>query len=497
MSTMEIELNNLPPGDLCHTKLDSIQNSCVLDATIIGINELQKLNNDIREFLKRLSFKAADWSASSCEDEGRVNNLLKATVARAITENIPLYDASASIADFIKEIANRPMNQYLVKKADGLELITQKHVLNYISRLNCSDDPVASNLQGERVPTVSRRMTIRDAMEKMVTENTSCLYIEPRRKEKVRVDRLTGLPYPKVVTLNQISTLLLQSLLEDGTINRNDSSRGRGQSEEDSDTEVETRSEGASVASYLGANASATPSLPVGEGAADATPEVNADRTLQDAKEVTEEVKKKELVVKQPMSLSKEGRSRISRFLNTPFVMIVMFVASLVDMFGSFLYLCDLFSYMKSFLSVFLTTLFLILDVLSILAENWETKKGMMRVIAYIADILVLNMIYMYFMLDFVSEHHARIWGSLIVILRMLRLYTTIIMQKKTLSAYFRKQFNRSRNGLANSSMDLTLITGHIIAMSWPGSSLDSMWRNNIRDVERYLNKQYGGNYWV
>lgn len=152
----------------------------------------------------------------------------------------------------------------------------------------------------------------------------------------MRVDRLTGLPYPKVVTLNQISTLLLQSLLEvsarpsshsqDGTINRNDSSHGRGQSEEDSDTEVETRSEGASVASYLGANASATPSLPVGEGAsdatpevnADATPEVNADRTLQDAKEVAEEVKKKELVVKQPMSLSKEGRSRISRFLNTP-----------------------------------------------------------------------------------------------------------------------------------------------------------------------------------
>ena len=152
----------------------------------------------------------------------------------------------------------------------------------------------------------------------------------------MRVDRLTGLPYPKVVTLNQISTLLLQSLLEvsarpsshsqDGTINRNDSSHGRGQSEEDSDTEVETRSEGASVASYLGANASATPSLPVGEGTsdatpevnADATPEVNADRTLQDAKEVAEEVKKKELVVKQPMSLSKEGRSRISRFLSTP-----------------------------------------------------------------------------------------------------------------------------------------------------------------------------------
>lgn len=67
------------------------------------------------------------------------------------------------------------MNQYLVKKADGLELITQKHVLNYISQKNSSDDPVASSLQGERVFTVSRRMTIRDAIDKMVTEVVSSL----------------------------------------------------------------------------------------------------------------------------------------------------------------------------------------------------------------------------------------------------------------------------------------------------------------------------------
>ena len=79
--------------------------------------------------------------------------------------------------------------------------------------------------------------------------------------------------------------------------------------------------------------------------------------------------------------------------------------------------------------------------------------------------------------------------------------------QKNTLSEHFRNRLNRNRNRLEGSSMDLTLITGlsrcgipiigHIIAMSWPGSSLDSMWRNNILDVERYLNKQYGGNYWV
>ena len=79
--------------------------------------------------------------------------------------------------------------------------------------------------------------------------------------------------------------------------------------------------------------------------------------------------------------------------------------------------------------------------------------------------------------------------------------------QKNTLSEHFRNRLNRNRNRLEGSSMDLTLITGllscgvsltgHIIAMSWPGSSWDSMWRNNILDVERYLNRQYGGNYWV
>lgn len=67
------------------------------------------------------------------------------------------------------------MNQYLVKKADGLELITQKLDSQLHLEVELFGDPVASNLQGERVPTVSRRMTIRDAMEKMVTEATpSC-----------------------------------------------------------------------------------------------------------------------------------------------------------------------------------------------------------------------------------------------------------------------------------------------------------------------------------
>ena len=58
--------------------------------------------------------------------------------------------------------------------------------------------------------------------------------------------------------------------------------------------------------------------------------------------------------------------------------------------------------------------------------EDRNTKKGLIRVIAYIVDMIVLSMFYMYYVFDFVSEHHARIWGSLIVLLRLFRNYTVL-----------------------------------------------------------------------
>ena len=33
--------------------------------------------------------------------------------------------------------------------------------------------------------------------------------------------------------------------------------------------------------------------------------------------------------------------------------------------------------------------------------------------------------------------------------------------------------------------------------MSWPGNSWESVWRNNMDDVERYLNRTHMGHYWV
>lgn len=114
-------------------------------------------------------------------------------------------------------------------------------------------------------------------------------------------------------------------------------------------------------------------------------------------------------------------------------VVIVLWLASIVDVCSSFLYLCDIFSYLKrclsslaftgSPLSIVLTTLFVAEDVLSIYGENWSTERGLTRVIFFLVDILILSMIYMYFVFDFASEHNARIWGSLIIIAKMVRSY--------------------------------------------------------------------------
>lgn len=154
-------------------------------------------------------------------------------MSRAITESIPLYDGSRSISDFIKELANKPcslllllmrrMNQYLLQTADNYELITQKHVLNYISQTNNTGDVSASALNGERVIEIDRKTKIRDAISIMVgnvvsnrflnVQNITCLSIKVPEGEK-RKKTKEGIIYPKVVTLNQISTLMLQSLME-------------------------------------------------------------------------------------------------------------------------------------------------------------------------------------------------------------------------------------------------------------------------------------------
>jgi phosphatidylinositol-3,4,5-trisphosphate 3-phosphatase/dual-specificity protein phosphatase PTEN len=45
--------------------------------------------------------------------------------------------------------------------------------------------------------------------------------------------------------------------------------------------------------------------------------------------------------------------------------------------------------------------------------------------------------------------------------------------------------------------MDITYITEKILAMSFPGEGVSSMWRNHIEDVAKFLNENHKDHYLI
>ena len=64
---------------------------------------------------------------------------------------------------------------------------------------------------------------------------------------------------------------------------------------------------------------------------------------------------------------------------------------------------------------------------------------------------------------------------------------------------FLRKLVSRKRNRFIDDkfNLDLTYITPRIIAMSYPASGVESMYRNNIDHVAKFLNKRHGENYYI
>ncbi len=56
---------------------------------------------------------------------------------------------------------------------------------------------------------------------------------------------------------------------------------------------------------------------------------------------------------------------------------------------------------------------------------------------------------------------------------------------------------NRRRFTEDNINLDLSYITPNIIAMSYPSSGLESMYRNPIERVADFLNERHGTKYWI
>ena len=55
------------------------------------------------------------------------------------------------------------------------------------------------------------------------------------------------------------------------------------------------------------------------------------------------------------------------------------------------------------------------------------------------------------------------------------------------------------KNRLSNSryNLDLTYITDRIIAMAYPASGCEQIYRNRITDVSEFLNEKHGEHYYV
>lgn len=52
-------------------------------------------------------------------------------------------------------------------KTDCIELITQQHILNYITQTAKADDVKIMKISGDRIPEIEKTQTIKDAVKMM------------------------------------------------------------------------------------------------------------------------------------------------------------------------------------------------------------------------------------------------------------------------------------------------------------------------------------------
>lgn len=64
---------------------------------------------------------------------------------------------------------------------------------------------------------------------------------------------------------------------------------------------------------------------------------------------------------------------------------------------------------------------------------------------------------------------------------------------------YIREKISGKKNRLKqnNYNLDMTYITNRIIAMAYPASGFESIYRNNINDVSNYFREAHDINYLV
>lgn len=109
-----------------------------------------------------------------------------------------------------------------------------------------------------------------------------------------------------------------------------------------------------------------------------------------------------------------------------------MWIALIVDLLLSFLYLCEIYLYLKEYsashaflmsrpLSLYVGGAFILEDLLNICGENWKRKSGVRRILFSIIDIVILAAIFVFYFINFTSSRVDKIVGSVLVLLKFVR----------------------------------------------------------------------------
>lgn len=122
---------------------------------------------------------------------------------------------------------------------------------------------------------------------------------------------------------------------------------------------------------------------------------------------------------------------------------LIMWLALIVDLLLSFLYLCEIYLYLKEYnvshvflmsrpLSLYVGGAFILEDILNICGESWKRKSGVRRTLFSIIDIVILTAIFVFYFINFTSSRVDKIVGSVLVLLKFVRSFKV-----ETLSRFY------------------------------------------------------------